>query len=131
MAEQLSTPTINTAIVVGVCVVATITIPAFIQIYRKTFTRKGVTKHYDAVSTLYEDKDGSTSDELQKTFLAVTKRIKWFNLLAAGLGWGFSLVESVYATALSKEQPFVESWLLFVAWVRTSSTMKWESCITY
>lgn len=100
----------------GSCLVGLSTIPAACAVWNRGRLRKSSTSHRQASGELYQDRDGTATEESSKAFSDKIQRCLIGFLALAGLL--ISLVQPVYSTAvLGPHTRCVELWLHFSAWV--------------
>ena len=98
---------------IGLGFVGIASIPALLRIYRRSSPRKG--HSYDEIHNIYEDEDGTATEETQKNYSAVIPR--YLILVCAVIGLLLSIATSVLSTTQPGGTLFIESWLTFGSWV--------------
>ena len=99
---------------VGLSLVAAISIPACLSIYKKISPRKGQQPSHDP-KVFYEDGDGVATEASQKEFSTIVQRSLF--LASSIVGILLSIAVSVLHTQQSSGTLIVECWLTFGAWV--------------
>lgn len=99
---------------VGLGLVGISSVPAFLRLYTRSFPRKG--SDYDEIHKLYEDGDGTATEESEKTYSAVIPR--YLILFSAVIGVLLSIAAAVLSAVHPGGPLSIENWLTFGSWVR-------------
>lgn len=96
---------------VSMMLIFLVTVPTLLSLVEKA--RSAVrTNGYEAVSKLYEDEDGTATEDTQKGYSVALQKFLIF--LGSLLGLAASITIAVLATP---RNPYVEDWLTFGSWV--------------
>ncbi len=89
-----------------------LTIPSVVKLF-KSYSRG----KYARIDALYEDEDGSATEESQTEYSATLP--KYIALLSSMIGFIASTISAAFTTIHPTRNLYVENWLLFGSWVRS------------
>ena len=90
------------------------TTPIFLKIFDRVRLRSKGCVH-DDVDKLYEDEDGTATEETQKEFFVALPT--YLALSSAIIGFLASITNAVFTTIDPTVNLYTESWLIFGCWV--------------
>ena len=92
-----------------------LTTPIFVKIFDRVRLRSNGYV-YDDVDKLYEDEDGTATEETQKEFSVALPTYLAFS--SAFIGFLASVTNAVFTTIDPTVNLYTESWLIFGCWVQ-------------
>lgn len=91
--------------------VSIFTIPSILKLIRSYSREK-----YATVNALYDDEDGTATEETQKDYSATVP--KYIAVSTSVIGFVASIVAAAFITVHPTRDLYVENWLLLGCWVR-------------
>lgn len=119
MSIQMSTNTLHqttTSLAISIsclAVVAALSVPALYQYLERLRARKD---QYAELSDLYEDEDGTATEESQEAYSDFVPRL--ILILISAVASIDALVTAILTSTRSQTSLSVEQWLQFATWVR-------------
>lgn len=103
--------------IVGLLIVALVTLPASWRIWQRLSPRKQ--SYYEELPDLYEDEDGTATKEAAAAFSDKFHKVSV--VVLSILGGLLALALAVFASLAPGKSLSIEKWLQFASWVRRLS----------